>query len=162
MSDYTPRIPFGKNKIAIVDLVDIDLLNNKWRDLSGYADGYGTAKNKYAERFMHRIILSRKLNRPLDPSEFVDHINGDRSDNRRENLRVVTKQQNCSNCKTYKNNKSGYKGVTWSNGANKWRARIRVAKKEYHLGIFDTPEEAYAVYVEAAKKHFGEFARFEQ
>ncbi len=89
--------------------------------------------------------------------EFLDHINGDRDDNRICNLRVATKTQNLRNTCKKKTNTSGYKGV--SHRRNKWRAYITVDWKTKHLGVFNTPEEAHAAYCVAAHKYHGEFAR---
>lgn len=66
----------------------------------------------------------------------IDHINGIRSDNRIENLRVVTPQQNQQNKKRGINNKSGTVGVHWSKINSKWRAYIMVSKKMHYLGFF--------------------------
>lgn len=90
---------------------------------------------------------------------FVDHINGNRSDNRWENLRACTHQQNCSNIK-YVRSKPGFKGVFESPRANgvKYRAAIGHKKKRIWLGTFDTPEEAHAAYIAKAQELNGEFA----
>lgn len=89
----------------------------------------------------------------------VDHENLIRDDNRWKNLRPADEFLNKRNTPAYKNNKSGLKGASWHVCSRAWRARIRVAGKEVNLGLFDTPEEANVAYYEAAKKHFGEFAR---
>lgn len=99
---------------------------------------------------MHRLIMNPPRNMQ------VDHINGDRLDNRRENLRICTQSQNCTNRASVKS-KSGYKGV--SKHWNKWRAVIKVNQKKIHLGLFDTKEEAALAYNKAAKVYFGDFAR---
>lgn len=87
----------------------------------------------------------------------VDHINGDRADNRIENLRQATYKENFTNRKKPKNNTSGYKGVC--KDGSKWRASICKDRKSYTLGTFNTPEEAYDAYCRAAAKLHGEFAR---
>lgn len=85
----------------------------------------------------------------------IDHINGNRADNRFENLRAATLSQNCMNRGKPVSNSSGYKGVR--NSRNRWRATIGSGGKRYYLGYFDTPEEAYEAYCEAAKKLHGDF-----
>lgn len=90
-----------------------------------------------------------------------DHINGNTLDNRRSNLRVVTRTQNNQNVTIRKHNKSGYKGVSLEKKTGRWVAVIQANNKRIHLGTFDTPEEAYAAYCEAAKKYHGKFARFD-
>lgn len=90
--------------------------------------------------------------------EFVDHINGNRLDNRAINLRACTKEENCRNRKRNVGNRSGFKGVSKAPGVRRWQARIQVNKKSINLGMFDTPELAHAAYVAAALQHHGAFA----
>jgi hypothetical protein len=85
----------------------------------------------------------------------VDHINGNRRDNRRCNLREVTSAQNCQNRRAA--NQTGLKGV--HPRGKKFFACIRVEGKFTYLGIYPTAEEAARVYDEAAHRAFGEFAR---
>lgn len=77
------------------------------------------------------------------PEHEVDHINGNKTDNRICNLREVTKKQNQENRKNF-NGKSGVRGVCWAESAGKWKAYIRHNKKLYNLGLFDSKEEAGA------------------
>lgn len=76
----------------------------------------------------------------------IDHLNGNRTDNRVENLRITTNQGNNQN-----NTKA--KGYCWRKLANKWHSRIRVDKKQIHLGYYDTQEEARNAYLTAKAKH---------
>jgi hypothetical protein len=92
---------------------------------------------------------------------WIDHINGDRADNRLCNLRECTPSQNQWNRGPERRNKTGYKGVGLNESGNRFRAYIRFKTKTYALGTFDTPEEAHAAYVSAASSLHGEFARFE-
>ena len=98
------------------------------------------------KQYLHRIISN-----PPEGTE-VDHINRNRADNRRDNLRNITRQQNAQNMSAHVDNKySGYKGVSYlSSGkrVKRWRARIQVEGKEKNLGYFLTEQEA----VEAAKE----------
>lgn len=91
------------------------------------------------------------------PSDFIDHINMDRSDNRIENLRIATRAQNSAN--TGSRGLHGLKGVCWHKAAKRWSAFIKVNQKNIHLGLFDTAEAAHRAYCRAAEQHFGEFAR---
>lgn len=93
------------------------------------------------------------------PSAQIDHINGERSDNRIANLRLATQIQNSANAGIRRANKSGFKGVSWDRGRRKFRAQIRNGITNTHLGRFDTPEEAHAAYVAAALKMHGDFTR---
>lgn len=84
------------------------------------------------------------------PTNVIDHINGNRLDNRIENLRDVTRQQNSWNLQGPKrNNRSGVLGVDWRASKKRWRAQIRIAGKRVWLGEFKTVEEASAAYQKA-------------
>lgn len=92
------------------------------------------------------------------PKEQIDHINGDPSDNRWDNLREATGFQNHANSRKPITNTSGLKGVSWSKESKKWQAQIKSHCKSTHLGFFDSKEEAHAAYVTAAKVQHGAFA----
>lgn len=83
------------------------------------------------------------------PDGEIDHINGDRKDNRLENLRLATSSENKQNIGLKSNNRSGFTGVSWFAAAKKWRADITIAGKMRHLGRFDTPEAAAEAYAKA-------------
>lgn len=91
----------------------------------------------------------------------IDHINGDKQDNRIENLRQCTFSENGYNTGISKRNKSGIKGVGFHNKANKWRARILHNYKEIHLGLYKTKEEAENAVKIARKSICGEFSKHE-
>lgn len=105
--------------------------------------------------FMHRLILG------LTPNDgvVIDHINGNRRDNRRENLRICSNKENSRNTKTPKSNTSGYKGVSWVASQKVWRASIGVDNTHIYLGAFATKEVAARMYDIEAMNRFGEFAR---
>lgn len=106
---------------------------------------------------MHRLIMRAKK------GQILDHINGDRFDNRKENLRFCTNSQNLANRSKTSLNKSGYKGVTFIPGRLRpWRAVITYKGKYTNLGYFETKEQAALAYNKAAVKYFGEFARYNQ
>lgn len=86
------------------------------------------------------------------PSEHIDHINGDRSDNRFENLRLATAGENQQNRSTPRNSTTGFLGVTWNKGMKKFQAQITSNWRHYRLGYFDTPEEAHAAYLAAKQR----------
>jgi AP2 domain-containing protein/HNH endonuclease len=163
----TVTIELTQNFTAIIDDVDADLAVFKWHVNNG-TDG-----NNYAVRavypdgrtgkkiriWMHRLIVERIIQRPLEAGEKGDHINGDIHDNRRENLRVATIAQNSQNKKLAVNNTSGFKGVFLCKRTGKWVSRIGANGKYRHLGTFNTPEDAYAAYCYAAKELHGEYAK---
>lgn len=151
----------GKFK-GMFTMVDDDVYDylNQWRwgiDIGSYV-----IRNKYLYRkngkniskliFIHHIIKGRK------EGYDIDHINGNRLDNRIENLRFATRSQNKMNAKVYKNNKLGLKGVHFVEKTHKFRASITLNKKKSMLGTFKTKEEAARAYDKKAKELFGEFA----
>ena len=102
-------------------------------------DGYFHAEISGKKYLLHRIIFT--LSHGFTP-EFVDHINGDRADNRIENLRGASRAQNNRNTKTRKTNKSGVKGVSWYAKDRKWVVRLYTEGKNRYYGSFDLLEDA--------------------
>jgi len=96
-------------------------------------------KRYAAHRLVYLYVYGKMPNKTL----VVDHINGNKQDNRLSNLRVVSHAQNLQNSKRSKANSSGYKGVTFEKNIGKWRAYITKNYKTTKLGFFDTKEEAY-------------------
>lgn len=88
----------------------------------------------------------------------IDHINGNSLDNRIENLRLATSQQNNRNRRISSNNRSGIRGVCWDPSSNKWRAHIEVNGKHHNLGRFDSLVEARCIRRRAEVQLFGEFS----
>lgn len=121
-------------------------------------DGYRRIGYKGTVYLGHRLVWLYHTGNW--PEKFLDHIDGDRTNNRIENLRNASRTENNRNVSLQKNNKSGYKGVSLMRRDNVWVAQITVDRKNYFLGRFATPEEAYAAYCAAARKHYGEFANF--
>ena len=123
---------------------------------AGYVakDGYRAIKIEGKKYKAHRLIW--KYHCGKDPKEFIDHIDGNRTNNNMENLRESTNQQNGYNRGPPKNNKLGIKGVY--KHRNKYAARIIINGKNKHLGVFNTIEEARLVREEAEIKFFKEFS----
>jgi len=91
--------------------------------------------------------------------EQVDHINGNSSDNRIENLRIANAAQNAQNRSLFSNNKSGCKGVIWHKAIKKWQSYVSFNKQMKHLGYFVDKELAELVAVEARNLYHGDFAK---
>ena len=106
--------------------------------------------------YAHRIIW--KMMTGEEPPPEIDHVDCDSNNNRWSNIRGASRAQNSANRGANKNNSSGFKGVRLHQ-CGRWVSRITVDRKEIHLGLFDTPEEAHAAYKSAAARHCGEFAR---
>jgi hypothetical protein len=149
-------IPLTQGRFALIDPEDFNKIKNyKWSLLDQKNGIFYATTNLLPDEGrkttirMHRLILETK--------KMVDHINGDGLDNRKNNLRVCTRQENAFNSKKFNTNKSGYKGVCWHKQAKKWRAYIVINYRQISLGVFDTPEEAAKVYLAKAKELQGEF-----
>ena len=95
------------------------------------------------------------------PCRQIDHVNGNRSDNRIANLRLATNSENVCNRGKPKNNTSGFKGVSWNSGRRAWLATIRRKGSNKNLGYFATREAAADAYNRAALKYHGEFANLD-
>lgn len=144
----------NKNQVVIVDDEDYEYLNQfKWY-LSYY--GYAVRNTKMENGNKKSIKMHREILK-VQSNEFIDHINHNRLDNRKSNLRIATKSQNAANSKKRKSS-SKFKGVSWIQILGKWRARIRVNGKSYHLGVFNNEIDAAIAYNTSAKLFFGEFA----
>jgi len=95
------------------------------------------------------------------PTAFIDHINGDRDDNRLCNLREASSMENSRNMRRHRDNRAGFKGATYCPKRYHlpWQSRICVKGKTRPLGWYATAEEAHQAYLKAAREVFGEFAR---
>ena len=151
----THKIPLNGSRVTIVDDEDRDLECYRWQHLnSDYAGAHVDGRTQ----LMHRIILERMLDRSLVGNEQADHINGDKLDNRRSNLRLASPKLNQAAKPTQRNNTSGYKGVSLFKRTGRYMARLCAGGRTQWLGYHDTPEEAARAYDQAALEEYGEFA----
>lgn len=95
------------------------------------------------------------------PVTHIDHVNGDRTDNRLANLRLADPSQNTANQKQRADNTSGVRGVSWSSRRNAWIAQIRWRGRPRYLGQYASLKAASDAYRSAAAEMFGEFVRQE-
>lgn len=104
----------------------------------------------------HRVIWA--IHYGEWPENEVDHINGNKTDNRIENLRIATPSENRCNRGKQRNNTSGYKGVYFNKRSNSWYAEIRKSGIKKYLGSAKTPEEAHKIYVANLVNYHGSFS----
>lgn len=167
-------IPLGDHLIAWVSPEDADVGSLGWSaKKSGkgdwihyYAVHYERIGRRRIEMYLHNEIWEKANGTGLPDGFLVDHINQDKLDNRRENLRLATRQDNEANKRKRRTQNGGattsqYKGVTLMKDRPRrkpWRATITVDRKQRALGTYATEAEAARAYNEAAEEQFGEFA----
>lgn len=148
------------NLVAIVDDEDYEFIvcYGSWNLCKGYARTTKQTNKIRKTVRMHKLVLER-MGVLLENNKVCDHINKNKLDNRRCNLRIATIGQNAANANRPKN-LCGYKGV--SKNYNKWIARISINAKVKYLGRFNTPQEAALKYNEVAIELFGQFAQLNE
>lgn len=147
-------IELGGRRLGVTlvdDDVPAEVLAASW-----HADRQGYARALFAGRVqhLHRVLLCAQLS----PGLVVDHINGDKLDNRRANLRVCRQCENARNVPRKRNNTSGIVGVSWDRTRQKWFANIKLNRKFINLGWHSTIERAAEARAAGERKYFGEFA----
>jgi hypothetical protein len=147
--DYDPATGLLTRRIAVS--------NSRVGVAVGRDNGLGYLQVRVDRRLftVHRVIWCWMTGEW--PQGEVDHIDGNRSNNRWSNLRLATREQNEANKRTREGKIGGAKGVYAHRG--RWRALITVAGKRIYLGVFDRHEDAVSAYAEAATKHYGAFAK---
>jgi hypothetical protein len=150
-------IPLTKGYEAVIDANDVALISAfNWqanvKACTIYAQRGDRSTGKKRSVILHRVIMGNPAGRE------IDHINGNGLDNRRSNLRVVTRSENMQNQRKARadNKSSGLLGVSWHKPGRNWTAQITIAGKRTHLGIFDTSSEAHAAYL-SAKRNLHDF-----
>ena len=122
-----------------------------------HSGGYLSVQLRGLRYFVHRVCWA--IANGAWPIAEIDHIDGDRRNNKLGNLREATRAENGRNCKLNVNNRSGFKGIYWDKRNCKWRALIGVNGKLLSLGHFDNIANAVRARREATSRYFGEFAR---
>lgn len=156
------KIELTKGYFTLVDDEDFEYLNQfNWKYSYGYAvrnvfvktvikDGRPVTKTKTIR--MHRVIMN-------DPKGLcVDHIDRNKLNNQKSNLRICTSAQNAINTSMYKTNTSGFRGVNYDKLSCRWTAKIQLNNKRRYIGRFNTKEEAAIAYDKEALKLFGNYA----
>jgi hypothetical protein len=138
--------------------------NAKWAGTEALAtpdkDGYLSGRIFNHRYKAHRVVFA--LHTGTWPLNEIDHVNGDTSYNRPENLREATRSQNTANRRSrqFQSRTSGMKGVYWASHANMWRVECRQRDGErWHVGYFRNETDAARAYDRAAREMHGEFAR---
>ncbi len=147
------QVSLTKGKIAFVDDADFPLVaNQKWcASKGGNGLWYALQSHWRKPRLrMHQVIMGIGIR--------VDHKNRNGLDNRRRNLRPATRSQNQANRGRQRNNKSGFKGVSWDKQKGKWRAVITIGRKQIFVGRFSARKSAANAYNNMARRLFGAFA----
>jgi hypothetical protein len=151
------KIPLSGGKAILIDGQSLErIAPHKWYAVKMRNIWYAiTHTNGCGTISMHRLIMEAR------PGQEIDHINGNGLDNRRINLRLVTRQQNLQNQKT-RQHISSYKGVSWERRIKRWKARITHNYQIFYLGCFKNEKDAARAYNRAALHLFGEYARLNE
>lgn len=150
---FTRDMQSNINGEFYIDLVDLEeVLKNAWRmNALGYIQSNRTRTNEKPIT-IHRLIMN------ASDDEIVDHIDRNPSNNKRNNLRIVTQYENMMNSSVSKVNKSGYKGVFYNKTTDRWDVRITVRGKKINLGSYKIKDDAIKVRLEAEMKYQGEYS----
>jgi hypothetical protein len=150
------EIPLTQGKVVIVDDDMYEYLS-QW---SWYWTGHYAARGERSGRLQKLFLMHRVVLQAPEGTQ-VDHINMNKLDCRRVNLRLATRSQNNANRNMHRNNSCGFKGVSWSGNSlkNPYKAEIKIFGHKIYLGCFTTAEDAARAYDQKAKELFGEFAR---
>jgi hypothetical protein len=125
-------------------------------DAHGYRTISVDRKNYKAHRLIWLYVHGHM------PTSILDHINGNRLDNRIENLRLADRRGNNCNKGKLRTNRSGWKGVSFHPQSGKWRATIMLHKRQTHVGLYSDPLDAASAYNLAAYKLHGNFANYNE
>ncbi|MGX5099908.1 HNH endonuclease [Enterobacter cloacae] len=167
MSDRSKRVPLPEQSELEEHFRYDHSTGLLWRKIGGFnrdlskpcgvvtGSGYLAVRHKTIAYTVHRLIW--KIVHGTEP-QHIDHINGNRTDNRICNLRAVSRHQNNRNICITKANKSGYIGVRFDERSKKWTSQIKINRKAIHVGTFDSKKEAVVAYNETALALHGDSA----
>jgi hypothetical protein len=143
----TVEIPLTQGLVAVVDVADYETVRPYLWCAARSGSRVYAVRHEYPRR-MHTVLIGATL---------VDHADGDGLNNQRSNLRVATHAENMRNRRKATTSRSIYKGLGPTPGG-RWRAFIRVNRKQLYLGTFATEADAALAYDDAARRHHGEYA----
>jgi hypothetical protein len=143
-----PKIILTKGYSTEVDKLDYELYGSQnWH----YSHGYAVQRTRSGTVYLHKLVIG-------DGSDEVDHINGDKLDNRKINLRFATHSQNNMNKPIQSNNTTGAKGVHRLKSTGMYQSYIKLNGKRIHIGTYVTRRMAANAYNKKARELFGAFA----
>lgn len=149
MPENIIEYPLSNGGVTLIDAEDLPKLQgHKWYQHMGYA----RARKPHGEIHLSHIIM------PCPKGFFIDHINRNKLDNRKSNLRIATRSENNANRSSFKNTSSRYKGVHWNKQSGFWEAAIRKNNKTITLGMYENEIAAASAYNAYARKLWGEYA----
>lgn len=151
--DYGIGLTFNTQAEFYFDIEDYDKIKDYCWVESITQSGYHVLVAHISETNNQTIRMSDLLG-----FKKYDHINRNPLDNRKDNFRLATHQENIRNSSKSKNNTSGFIGVSWNKNDNKWRAYIKIDYKQKYLGKFINKEDAITARLKAEKEYFGDFA----
>lgn len=156
MESSTVRVPIYKRGGIVVAHMLVDAENAPFVNQRRWSlSTHGYAQASFADA---GCTLAQRLIMGAQPFQIVDHVNGDKLDNRRSNLRFANKQENNANRRKNAGCSSRFKGVCLHTKNRNWNAYIKKDGKRKHIGCFQDEEAAARAYDAAARELFGEFA----
>ncbi len=154
------QIPLTQGQFALVDDEDYDELSKfKWHLHKGKSVSYAATNAKDDSGKWKMLLIHRVILKLTNPNVKCDHKDGNGLNNQRSNIRVCTRGENARNSRLPKNNKSGYKGVSFNRRLNKFMSTIGYNSKKIHIGYFDNQKDAALAYDIAARHFHNEFSR---